>query len=41
MQQNEDENVVKGELLFASDVAQFHTLKKVQYTMLRISRTKE
>jgi len=29
MQQNEDENVLKGELLFASDVAQFHTLKRV------------
>jgi hypothetical protein len=29
MQQNEDKNVVKGELLFASDVAQFHTLKRV------------
>ncbi len=41
MQQNEDENVIEGELPFASDVKQFHTLEKVQYTMPRIPRTKE
>jgi hypothetical protein len=28
MQQNEEENVVKEELQFANDVAQFHTSKK-------------
>ncbi len=36
MQQNEDENVVEGILAFASDAAQFHTPKIVQYTMPRI-----
>jgi hypothetical protein len=33
MQQNKDENVIEGELLFANGVAQFHISKKVQYTM--------
>lgn len=29
MQQNEDENVVEGEVMFVSDVAQFHTQERV------------
>jgi len=41
MQQNEEENVVKEELQFANDVTQFHTLKKVQYIMPQIPKTKE
>jgi hypothetical protein len=41
MQQNEDENVIKGELPFASDAKQFHTLEKLQHTMPKIPRTKE
>jgi hypothetical protein len=41
MRHNEDENVVEGELAFASDVAQFHTLERIQYTMPRIPRIEE
>jgi hypothetical protein len=41
MQQNEDEDVIEGELLFTNDVAQFHISKKVQYTMPKIPKTKE
>ncbi len=28
MQQNDDENVIEGKLLFANDAKQFHTLEK-------------
>jgi len=41
MQHNEDQNVVEGELSFASDAMQFHTLERVQYSMLRIPMIKE
>jgi hypothetical protein len=39
--QNEDENIMEGELLFTSDAKQFHTLEKIMYTMPRIPMTKE
>ncbi len=41
MQLNENENLVEGELAFASDVAQFHTSEKIQYTMPRVPRIDE
>ncbi len=41
MQQNEDENAVKGKQVFTSDAMQFHTPQRVQYTMLKIPKTKE
>jgi hypothetical protein len=41
MQHNENENVMEGELLFASDAAKFHILERIQYTMLRIPKIEE
>ncbi len=41
MQQNEEKNVVEDKLQFANDEAQFHTPKRVQYTMQRIPRIEE
>jgi hypothetical protein len=41
MQQNENENVMEGELLLANDVAKFHILERIQYTMPRIPKIEE
>jgi hypothetical protein len=41
MQQNENKNVMEGELLFASDATKFHTLERIEYTMPRIPKIQE
>jgi hypothetical protein len=41
MEQNEDETIIEGELPFANDALQSHTLKKVQYTTSRIPKIDE
>jgi hypothetical protein len=41
MQQNENKNVMEGELLFASDATKFHTLERIEYTMPRIPKIEE